>query len=249
MPKVAGFDFWVPQGFRSVGENEFEGPDSLVSIDLNKDGGLVDFGILGPSDQLWVVGSRVVAQVRGSRRSVTLVVADRVWLENDDFGLAQVRCTYVSRGSSFPEEAAERVLKGAVKLQRESFALDESGHLAFGPLPVPGRWFGTDFETEELLFGGGFLEFGEKGPEAGFDLVLLPSEVERTPISQALARRSAGMAVAAVKLWGCSAWLGHSDSRVVVVFRDPLGYAWRAEYRRGRLGGSHWSNVLRFVGA
>ncbi len=248
MPTLAGFEFWVPEGFRRVGVNEFEGSDSLVRIDLKRNGGFVDFGILGPSDQLWVVGSRVVARVRGPHRSVTLVVADRVWLENDEFGLAQVRCTYVSRDPAFPDEAANKVLEGARMLSRDSFALDESGHLSFGPLPVPGRWFGTGVDTEELLFGGGFLEFGEKAPGAGFDLLLLPSEVDRSPITGALARRSAGMAVTKLKLWGCSAWVGHSDSRLVIVFRDPLGYAWRAEYRRGRLTAKHWSNVLGFVG-
>lgn len=248
MPRVAGFDFWVPAEFRQVGESSFEGDDGLVRIETIQDGGFVDFAMLGPADSLWLLGPRVVAEVHGPRESVTLIVSDRVWLDDDDFGVANVRCTYASARGSLCVAAVEKSLQGAVRLERDAFALDDHGHLAFGPIPVPGSWFETGSETEELLFGGGFLEFGDRAPEAGFDLLLLPSEVGRGPISEELARRSVGMTVEACEIWGCSAWRGVSDLLAVIVFRDPLGYSWRAEYRRGRLSAEKWLKVLLSLG-
>ncbi len=252
---------WLPATFEEVSPGTFEGKEGLVVVGAVGDADLVDFSIIGPKDSLWVVEPKVVAVVHGpasaAGTAVTFVVGDEVRLSDADFEISQTRCTYVSRGKGDLHLRAQREwLAGGAELKREGFTLDGMGHLLFGPIPVPTSWLdglGPDAADssrtdEDLLFGGGFLSFGSPAPESGFDLLLLPAPVERSPISRHAAERSSGQPVTEFVRWGCRGWWASTGDLVFMIFRDPLGYAWRAEYRRGALKKSFWQRVLS-VGA
>lgn len=196
MVKRIGVDFWVPAGLRQVGPDSFEGSDGLVRIDSVADGDLVDFAIGGESTRLWLKDNRVIAETHPIRSTLALIVGEQVHFDAYEFCISAVRCIYASFEPGLCDEALKRLREGAAELRREDFTLDNSGHLLFGPLPMPSSWFRLAqerpaAELEHMLFGGGFISFGEPAPKAGFDLLLLPAPVSRSLVARESAERSA----------------------------------------------------------
>lgn len=245
-------DVWIPNGWVEVGPARFSGETGFLQVRESPDADLVDFGISSQGDaELWHVDEHVVAVVpdgpASSARAVSYVVGDEVWLREPEFGISQVRCTYVfSEGGDEQSAVRDAWLRGGHRLHPGAFALDAYGHQLFGPLPIPGEWLpqGLPNALEALSFGGGFLSFGEAAPGAGFELCLLPGPTRTTPISREAAARSLGRSAEPFRRWKTAGWVCLESERALAVFRDAFGYAWLVEYRRGGLSSGVWDTVL-----